>query len=50
MKIVYKGGNQMSIKVLGISGSPVPNSNTDRLVMQVLQSSGLEYEFVKLSD
>lgn len=40
----------MSIKILGISGSPVPNSNTDRLVMQVLQSSGLEYEFVKLSD
>ena len=40
----------MTIKILGISGSPVPNSNTDRLVMQVLKSSGLEYEFVKLSD
>jgi multimeric flavodoxin WrbA len=40
----------MGIKILGISGSPVPNSNTDRLVMQVLESSGLEYEFVKLSD
>jgi len=40
----------MSIKILGISGSPVPNSNTDRLIMQVLKSSKLEYEFVKLSD
>ena len=40
----------MSIQILGISGSPVPNSNTDRLVLQVMQASGLEYEFVKLSD
>ncbi|SPF53591.1 Flavin reductase [Candidatus Desulfosporosinus infrequens] len=40
----------MSIKILGISGSPVPDSNTDRLIIQVLKSSGLEYEFVKLSD
>lgn len=40
----------MSIKILGISGSPVPNSNIDRLVLQVLKSSGLEYEFIKLSD
>jgi len=40
----------MGIKILGISGSPVPNSNTDRLILQVLKSSGLEYEFVKLSD
>lgn len=40
----------MSIEILGISGSPVPNSNTDRLVLQVLRSSRLEYEFVKLSD
>ena len=40
----------MSFKILGISGSPVPDSNTDRLIIQVLKSSGLEYEFVKLSD
>jgi len=40
----------MTIKILGVSGSPVPNSNTDRLVKQVLNSTGLEYEFVKLSD
>ena len=38
------------MKILGISGSPVPDSNTDRLVLQVLKASGLDYEFVKLSD
>ncbi|MDR3539619.1 MAG: flavodoxin family protein [Desulfosporosinus sp.] len=40
----------MSIEILGISGNPVANSNTDRLVLQVMRSSGLEYEFVKLND
>jgi NAD(P)H-dependent FMN reductase len=40
----------MSIEVLGISGSPVRNSNTDRLVKAVLDATGLESEFVKLSD
>jgi len=39
----------MSIEVLGISGSPVKNSNTDRLVKAVMDASGLESEFVKLS-
>ena len=39
----------MRIKVLGISGSPVKNSNTDRLVNTILNSTGLESEFVKLS-
>jgi len=39
----------MGIEVLGISGSPVKNSNTDRLVKTVLDSTGLEYKFVKLS-
>ena len=39
----------MSITVLGISGSPVKNSNTDRLVKAVLAATGLECEFVKLS-
>jgi len=37
------------MKILGISGSPVPDSNTDRLILQVLKSSGLDFEFVKLS-
>lgn len=39
----------MSIEVLGISGSPVKNSNTDRLVKAVMDATGLESEFVKLS-
>lgn len=37
------------MKVIGISGSPVKNSNTDRLVQAILKSTGLETEFVKLS-
>lgn len=40
----------MTIQVLGISGSPVRDSNTDRLVQAVLAATGLETEFVKLSD
>lgn len=39
----------MSIEVLGISGSPIKNSNTDRLVKAVMDATGLESEFVKLS-
>jgi len=39
----------MSIEVLGISGSPLENSNTDRLVRAVLDATKLEFEFVKLS-
>lgn len=35
--------------ILGISGSPIKNSNTDRLVKAVLEASGLRSEFVKLS-
>ncbi|MFQ5858251.1 MAG: flavodoxin family protein [Anaerolineae bacterium] len=38
-----------SVQVLGVSGSPVKNSNTDRIVKAILEASGLEYEFVKLS-
>ena len=37
-------------KVLGVSGSPIPNSNTDRALQSVLVATGLETEFVKLSD
>lgn len=39
----------MSIDVLGISGSPIKNSNTDRLIKAVLDQTGVESEFVKLS-
>ena len=38
----------MHPQILGISGSPVKNSNTDRLVRAVLDASGLPAEFVKL--
>lgn len=37
-------------KILGISGSPIPNSNTDRAVQHALAASGCETEFVKLSE
>jgi multimeric flavodoxin WrbA len=40
----------MTVQVLGISGSPVRDSNTDRLVRAVLEATGLETEFIKLSD
>ena len=40
----------MSIAVLGISGSPVKNSNTDRLVKAILDATGQESSFVKLSN
>jgi hypothetical protein len=40
----------MGIDVLGISGSPVKNSNTDRLVQAILESTGLDWQFVKLSN
>jgi len=39
----------MSIEVLGISGSPIENSNTDRLIQAVSDATELEFEFVKLS-
>ncbi len=37
-------------KVLGISGSPVKDSNTDTLIKIILDSTGSDKEFVKLSD
>ena len=40
----------MGIQVLGISGSPVPDSNTDRAVQRILSLTGLSTQFVKLSD
>ncbi len=39
----------MNIDVLGISGSPIKNSNTDRLVKTILDATENESEFVKLS-
>ena len=40
----------MDIEVLGVSGSPVKESNTDRLVKAIIDATGLESEFIKLSD
>ena len=40
----------MAIEVLGISGSPIPDSNTDRAVKRILQHTGMETRFVKLSE
>jgi len=40
----------MSLKILGISGSPINNSNTDRAVKAVLKAADLESEFVKLCE
>lgn len=39
----------MHPQIIGISGSPIKNSNTDRLIRAVLEGSGLSPEFVKLS-
>ena len=38
------------MKVLGISGSPINNSNTDRALKVALEATGLETEFIKLVD
>ncbi len=35
--------------IIGISGSPTPNSNVDRMVQMLLHESGKETKFVKLS-
>ncbi len=40
----------MAVEVLGISGSPIPDSNTDRAVKCALEATGLSTAFVKLSD
>ena len=40
----------MGASILGISGSPIKNSNTDRLVQAMLKETGCETEFIKLSD
>lgn len=36
------------MNVLGVSGSPIKNSNTDRALTLALESTGLETEFIKL--
>jgi multimeric flavodoxin WrbA len=38
------------MKVLGVSGSPIKNSNTDKALRAVLEATDLETEFIKLTD
>lgn len=38
------------MKVIGVSGSPISNSNTDRAIKTILEGTGGETEFIKLSD
>ncbi|OGV63330.1 MAG: NADPH-dependent FMN reductase [Lentisphaerae bacterium RIFOXYB12_FULL_65_16] len=38
------------MKVFGVSGSPIQDSNTDRALKAVLAATGMETEFIKLSD
>lgn len=45
-----KKTNALETKVLGISGSPVKDSNLDRLIQLVLKETGFDSEFIKLSD
>ncbi len=37
------------MKILGVSGSPIKNSNTDRALDMALEATELESEFIKLS-
>ncbi len=39
----------MTKKNIGISGSPVKNSNTDRAIKQLMDQTGYDTQFVKLS-
>ena len=39
-----------SVDVLGISGSPLSNSNTDQALRHMLAATGLKTEFVKFSE
>lgn len=38
------------MKIIGVSGSPVPDSNTDRALQIALDATGVKTEFVKLSE
>ncbi len=38
------------MKILGVSGSPIKDGNTDRALKLALDSTGLETEFIKLKD
>lgn len=39
----------MHLQIMGLSNSPIKNSNTERLIQAVCESGGLPSESVKLS-
>jgi multimeric flavodoxin WrbA len=43
-------GEILIMTIIGISGSPIANSNTDRALRIALDATGMETEFIKLSD
>ena len=45
-----KKDDRMDVQVLGVSASPILDSNTDRAVKLVLSHTGLRTKFVKLSE
>jgi multimeric flavodoxin WrbA len=48
--LVPLGRRAMSVQVVAVSGSPIPDSNTDRAVKRILELTGLTSQFVKLSN
>jgi len=38
------------MKILGVSGSPIGDSNTDRALKVALEATGMDTDFIKLSD
>ncbi|BCR06277.1 flavodoxin family protein [Desulfuromonas versatilis] len=38
------------MKIIGVSGSPIKNSNTDRAIKLLMEATGGDAEFIKLSD
>lgn len=42
--------NVSSKKIMGVSGSPLKNSNTDRALKTALEATGLDYEMISLRD
>jgi multimeric flavodoxin WrbA len=46
----FRESGGVLVKVLGVSGSPIENGNTDRLVKAVLKGIGGENRFLKLSE
>ena len=50
MSLIDHNKQEIKMKVLGVSCSPIKNSNTDRALREVLDATGCETEFIKLAD